>query len=381
MDIKIGVKLHNRFDIEVKDIRTGKIVQRAKAENIVLDAVYSRLNSTTDYTLGKYIRYGGGSGTLAPDRTSLFDDIGYKTATVIEFVYNVPPIASYGKKSIVLLPEDAVGETITEVGLAVSTTSTTLVTHAMLEDSEGNPISIGPKTDAQEITIYSTLYAEVTSPEGMVINVPATEKNQLLDVLIGAYPATKRLQSTYNGILLSSDKSATNPTEDYRSGVDYSPAARFTSFDTPNKKVSTPRLRYGTSEYNQKIWSIVLANPMGASSNYGGALCRILLPSCGWEGYNFIGKAIGTGDGSTVAFDLPWSDINTSKTYKIYLDGIEKTEGVDYTLSNSESTTTVTFTTAPANGAAITGDWWVDYIPKDSDHVLDLTFSIQYGSV
>lgn len=105
------------------------------------------------------------------------------------------------------------------------------------------------------------------------------------------------------------------------------------------------------------------------------------MPCDAWPGYNFIGKAIGTGNGSTVAFNLPWSDINTSKTYKIYVDSVEKTEGVDYTLSNSEATTTVTFTTAPESGAAITGDWWVNYIPKDSDHVLDLTFSIQYGSV
>ena len=37
MDIKLPIKIHNRFDIEVKDITTGEIVQRGYAENIILD--------------------------------------------------------------------------------------------------------------------------------------------------------------------------------------------------------------------------------------------------------------------------------------------------------------------------------------------------------
>jgi len=382
MDIKIGARLHNRFDIEVKDILSGEIVKRAQAENIVLNGVYNILASSYSNLMANRINFGSGSGTFAPTRTTLFNHSGYYSASLVESVYNAPPLASYAKKKIVIPPQDHVGVTITEVGLG---TDGTLISHAMLEDSEGNPISIGPKTDTQEITIYATLYVELNFPSGIDALLHSTFKNALVDAMLGLttngmgiafYEISSTNRASFTKLYASTNKAATVVTTAYNSGVILT-SSHFSVFDIPNKRSKTNRLRYGTSVANQKIWSLAWY------TEYSGArpLFRTVFPNQFWEGYNFVGKAIGTGNGSTVAFNLPWSDINTTKTYKIYLDGVEKTQGVDYTLSNSESTTTVTFTTAPSNGAAITGDWWVDYIPKDSDHVLDVTLTIQYGSV
>lgn len=39
----------------------------------------------------------------------------------------------------------------------------------------------------------------------------------------------------------------------------------------------------------------------------------------------------------------------------------------------------IVFNTPPADGEIITADYSVDYVPKDSDHVLDLQVAIQYG--
>lgn len=67
----------------------------------------------------------------------------------------------------------------------------------------------------------------------------------------------------------------------------------------------------------------------------------------------------GTGDGSTVAFQLGRSLItsgvfeyiyNTNSTPKIYKNAVLQTVGVDYNISNG----LVTFTAAPANGLALT---------------------------
>ena len=52
----------------------------------------------------------------------------------------------------------AVGETITEVGIGYGSSSTSLATHAMLKDMNGNPISI-EKTDTDIINIYATVFA------------------------------------------------------------------------------------------------------------------------------------------------------------------------------------------------------------------------------
>jgi hypothetical protein len=223
------------------------------------------------------------------------------------------------------------------------------------------------------------VYAEFNLPDGMELIL--YNGNVYAQFVLGAYGRIYT-GDIYNGGMrncFSNDKSPTVNTTYYSSGA-YKNVG-FTVTDGANKKRSTPRIRLATSEGNGKIWSISSNqyHQTYDSARIGGF--RILLPSCGYEGHNFVGKAIATGDGSTLAFNLPWSDINTSKTYKVYVNGVEKTEGVHYTLSNGTSVTTITFTSgnAPASGAAITGDWWVDYVPKDSDHVFDATFTLVFS--
>lgn len=382
MNINVGIKLHNRFDIEVKDTRTGEIVQRAQAENIVLNSMFDWLMNTGSNTTYVYaysrIAYGSGTGAVSATRTSLFNKIGLKTKTVVEFVHNQSPTPSYCKSKIVIPPEDNVGATITEVGLVANFTEI-LLTHALIKDAEGNQISIGPKTDTQEITIYSTVYATVTLPEGMLLTIP-TNGNALLHKLIGSGQSSLTYTNSSGTRLechVFSDKTATNQSNLYNTGsIANKTNFAFTVQDTANKKSSVPRVRFGSSEGNGRIWSISFVSII---SSFNCGLFRILLPNSLWQGYNFIGKNIGVGDGSTKKFNFPWSDINTSKEFKIYVDGSLKTKDVDYTMANSESETSVTFTSAPASSAVITGDWWVDYIPKDTNHVLDINCSIQFG--
>lgn len=393
VDINIGVKLHNRFDIEVKDITTGEIVKRAQAENIVLNTLWditSHLlcgqNALYPYW-NQSIFYGAGSGTLAATRTALFSQIGVKASTTVELVQNAPPTASFIKKKIIIGTTEHVGATFTEVGIGCTEGTSKLYTHALLEDAEGNPISIGPKTDTQEITIYATVFAEITLADGMKILFSPVEQNSFIRTFLGSDFLHKlnRWSLFYKygqKLRLSSNKSVTDPAVNYSNlnilgyKEDQGIGNRVSS-----SEYKSDRIRFEGSEGNGKVWSMIYDTDYYYSASRYGSGVRILFPNTAWTGYNFIGKAIGTGDGSAVTFNIPWSDINTSKTYKIYVDGIEKTEGVDYTLSNSESSTTVTFTTAPANGLPITGDWWVDYIPKDADHILDITFTATMGSV
>lgn len=75
----------------------------------------------------------------------------------------------------------------------------------------------------------------------------------------------------------------------------------------------------------------------------------------------FTGQPIGMGDGVTVTFQLVrnvggfleacQNPANQSAT--VYVNGVRKTQGTDYTISMG----LVTFTAAPANGAAITADF------------------------
>ena len=63
IDAKLNASIHNRFDIEVVDVKTGEIKQRAQAENVICNALWTRLFTPGAYF--NYIHYGTGSGTPA----------------------------------------------------------------------------------------------------------------------------------------------------------------------------------------------------------------------------------------------------------------------------------------------------------------------------
>ena len=153
--VPIKANIHNRFDIEV--VRDGKTVQKAYAENIILDALWARMLGSTRTAYFEYIHFGIGTGTLAASRTSLFTFLGAKTPSTAV-------VSSHGdegyiscQRSIQLAPEEYVGQTITEVGIGSGSSSSNLVTHAMLRDMNGNPTSI-VKTALDVINIYATVY-------------------------------------------------------------------------------------------------------------------------------------------------------------------------------------------------------------------------------
>lgn len=85
------------------------------------------------------------------------------------------------------------------------------------------------------------------------------------------------------------------------------------------------------------------------------------------------GQAIGTGDGGATSFQLVrniggyiepiQNPSNQSAT--VYVNGVAKTQGTDYTIANGM----VTFTAAPAAGAAITADFqwlWRVHFAQDT---------------
>jgi len=63
-------------------------------------------------------------------------------------------------------------------------------------------------------------------------------------------------------------------------------------------------------------------------------------------------EEVGTGDGTTVAFNLEFRNVSV---YSVYVDANLQTEGVDYSINTT--TGVVTFTSAPALGVAITADY------------------------
>ena len=154
MNIKGNSVLHNRFDIVVSNAETNEVIQKAQAENIVLDRMYTRLCNFQTYFVN--IVFGTGTGTPTASGTTLFNRLGYKSAVDEEIVRSYP--TSKWVRKIRLESSEYNGSTITEVGISEDTTSVN--THAMITDAEGSPLSI-TKNSIMVVDIYATVFIEI----------------------------------------------------------------------------------------------------------------------------------------------------------------------------------------------------------------------------
>jgi hypothetical protein len=365
MKIELPIKIHNKFVIEVRDIETGEVVEKGYAENIVLNGLFPSFLflAATAYTsyVGMRLNIGRGTGVPTPTRTILFNRIGTKDLTLIESVFNEVPTPSYTTKKAVITPAEYVGETITEVGLAAANDAT-IYTHAMIKDSEGNLLSLGPKTNTQEITIYSTVYFQPNFEPGITFD--NLNNNQLLT---GA-TCLERVNIT------SASGNSNYFTKLYLLPLNWSSSSNFQFSITDGNLRKTPVFRVETNQGNSKIKKLKLR---GIASNYEVFTVNLEIlaenESSLWNGWEFDKRVVGIGNGSQTTFALTWDEVWLTKPKKVYVDGVERTSGVTWSAGE------ITFDAAPQNGAAITADYWVKYAPKDSDHVLDVQFTLNFS--
>ena len=325
--VKIKTSLHNRFDIVKKDIRTGEEKPVAYAENIILDSIWNPLLVNDDYREHYFdsIAFGSGTGTLDAGRTTLFDQIAYKAASNTEYEYDLNEGWISCRKSCVLPENEHNGETLTEVGIRYDYGSC-IVTHALLQDMNGNPTSI-EKTDTDIITIYATVYvrwAAMGYQSGKIrVNIMPdagdVDDQRLLKWLLGMqkfmYGITSKklvFSAQCNGSFGHSIDG-----QDYvMEAVDYS-----RTVSEVNRTVSF-YARLGASVGNSAlgIRSVSLAG------NDSVLLVADLLDSSFYTPAEIVGEQIGTGDGAETNFKTAFGHIQSG--VKVYVDGIEQTSGV-----------------------------------------------------
>ena len=324
--LSVNVGLHNRFDIEVRDSVTGELKQQARAFNVICDTLWDRLlhandsNTWVEYRYSTHILFGSGSGTPAASDTALFNQVGYRamaaanTSTHTDVLNGV----AYVQHHITLQAGDNVGDTLTEVGIGYDTTH--CVTHAMLEDMNGNPISI-EKTATDVITIYATIYFHwapggwangsifIADNIGTNAGVSGINYNVLQWLAGGFYYNTDdyysmRFGAKAMGAIVSM---ANVNSADITSG--------YFTVNRSAKKV-TASCRYNVADVNMAIRfiSISLGRVRGSNAHVG-QFCRML--SEGWYTPAAIsGEAVGTGDGATTVFKTAFP-VKTAGTVKV----------------------------------------------------------------
>ena len=329
MDIKIPELFRNEYNFRL--IGAGnKLKQDITCHNIVLNSFWAAQNQDTPRTgLGTYEYYQGtaptglwlgeGTGTPAESDTALFSPLWVlNTANTRTFSISEDKKIGEAKLTYIFPANNSYVGIITEAGLTMFTNDNRnqLITHCLVADSEGNPISINKTADDKlEVTVtWRVIVPDVLNnfkflpaDQGLLAKLwklagswkPASP---------GMFFATK-LTINRNRILRYTGKD---------------PAITFTNI---GKAYNERRLIFSTQRVNTGVGN----NRYYPCISLTG-ICYCSLPNEEiFPTYNIIGITIGVGDGATKQFKNPLNYFKKD-TEKIYIDGVLQTRGVDYTI-------------------------------------------------
>ncbi|MDK9712306.1 discoidin domain-containing protein [Acidaminobacter sp.] len=382
INIPIQTRIHNEWTFVVKNVKTDEITGVYKGFNVVLDRFLIRFGVPDDKNVAK-ILVGDGAGTPSTEDTGLFSVLEDYSASVsiLENTKNTLKVLY----TAVVPSNELVGETLTEVGLSGAVTSY-VYTHAMIEDSEGNAITIGPKSDDEEITIYSTFIFEIDTKE--YLEYPRGNTRTLQTEMLFGLGNIDEMNNPKIEAGVSKRKRSEAELNTSNSGCDkYITRLSTTRSSASDGLYTLDAKRFGSSDANGEIRE--MAAVCGIASK---AMCRIIiekLPTDLFDGIQKTDEAVGSGNGSLTGFNLPWSNPQNAV---IKVDGVTKTEVTDYTLTEFPKNRIVTahdFFEAEVTGTMVTGK---EYIFDGTDGtspyaqmlagenwVLDLKESKKYG--
>lgn len=340
MEKQIRPIVHNRFDFVITDVETGQVDKayaelKPQAENIVLDRMYTRLTEFSTFFTN--IVYGSGTGTLSAARTTLFSRVNYKAAADVSVVRSYP--LSVWTRKIRLDINDNNGMFLREVGISDDTTL--INTHALITDSEGNPIEI-EKTSLKIIDIYATVYVELYDVDSGL----QFYSNGLRDYLTGGAAPTGNIMGV--ALTSSDDFTATGQTK--------------TGTRTVNAgaKSVTLQAEWGVNDWNKDIKYIAWTSL--------GIRCKI--PRTGvFTGLQKNDVTVGTADGVKTTFTIPNQEVSGI---------VMKVDGVQNNNWTKNALEQIVFSPAPTTGI-VTASYMTSLFPKDINYTFKPSITIQFA--
>lgn len=295
MEKKLTTNLHNRFDIEVKDAKTGKIKQRAYAENLIMNQLWTLLLSSGATGFAGYIHLGTGTGTLVATRTTLFTFLVAKAAESPTYVQWSNYFSC--RRSIQLLENENNDSVLSEIGLASAASGSVLRTHALLKDMNGNTVTI-TKVDTDIITIYATVYLRYPAAgwyDGGIVVPQYPNSTPCVDI--------RRLLGSSEAFSLWYFYGLWQPP--HAAGLGITPTI---TYDTANKKITL----YG------RIPAASGNSAAGLAGMIIGAEFLNLIPNGGWyDPFSITGEQIGVGDSSETDFATAFPMIESGAIIKV----------------------------------------------------------------
>ena len=314
--ISFNASIHNKFEVEVVDSVTSKVKQNAVAYNVICNTLWNSTYLGGFENWFSYIAYGGGSGTPSSADTTLFSKIGVGQLTDPVFTCDPATGVASVRKMYQLPSGDAVGKVITEVGISGVGTGATILTHATLQDMNGNPISI-EKTDTDVINFYATVFIHFNANGYNGVYVQdlrhyGTASYTFLSHLAGTHGFASNKGSYYMFF------SSVLDNMEYTNGINYSGIPRASSntanrvdvtktYDSANRtlKLTASRLEANQQNYGGILHVMLCMYETGRNSEVPWLDLYLGLDDSSWyPGSTIENEAVGTGDGVTTDFAL-----------------------------------------------------------------------------
>lgn len=315
MNIDANIKFKNNYRLQHIDTITGETLHDLEFHNVVLDQIIDIVNSPSYYT-SFGIAIGNGSGIPSASDTQLFHEIkkfdGNEVTTKQSKKDNNTLLFSV---SVTIPASASEVYDISEVGVCFR--NNILVTHALILDSEGNPITI-KKKDTDKIILNCELYVTFESEgiENFSIDDFGFSRGTLeTDCIFGA--ATS-LEAQRVSTVSSSGVYINCPSTYWLSSPNW----------IRDKNAKTLTANFGPSRLSE------FSMPTYIKGITFGKLGTIKLPNEAiFPRYKVSNITIGIGDGETTKFKCPLNYfIQESETIRVGTE--EKIRNTDYTIDN-----------------------------------------------
>jgi hypothetical protein len=313
--LKTNIAIKNKYELELYSA-DGELKSKAYAYNVVTKGFWEHFFTTSNFRAYYFniIAIGTGTGTPSASDPRLFNQLASATSETISMEYAYPTSTKVVKATF---PASAsVVGTITEVGFVGSDSiSATCHTHALLQDSEGNTITI-EKTDTDIIIVTAMVYITVTADESVEL-VNADRFHLLISIAYDAY-----LWSGKNHLGNASlCKCPAYPELSIVSSTEF-PLA-YSSY--ANRSRSTATVRLGSTTGNNTYINALAVDKFGKTSLPNPEIFPV---------YTLQPMSVGIGDGVTTEFVCP-IPVFIEGTDVVTVNGAVMARDVDYTVDHN----------------------------------------------
>ena len=316
MENKTQIGMHNEFDVVVTDVKTGKVKQKAKGYNIILNQFWTYFISN-GYPMVGSIYFGSGTTPPVVTNTTLTTPIDKKSTTDVSTdtstFYEDGVIKI--KKTIRLEAGEYTGYSISEVGFG---SYLNLGTHSLLKDTNGNALTIEiGATDV--VDIYGTFYTKFNSTNSIDMEMNTTKKG-LWNALTQVNGKFAIYKSKYYSAKIFPFSMMTQNQQVLNASTSYT-----VSYDAPNKKIT-----------------LTVPNLIPSVGNIGGLKSInldgliVTLPQASFTQPVIVKESLGSGNGTKKDFKPAFPYIMDNSTAKLYVNDVEVSASFDFDRCGSQ---------------------------------------------